>query len=382
MLVPVRGRAIDGGPAVLERELLRHLPAAAPTWRFVYLAARHDPTAHELAAGHGGVTVLATTATAGLWWDQLVVPRIARRLGADVVFAAFSALAAAGPFARVLVLPGGDYFTVPEVLNLRNRLKWHLLRHLVLPRLDRAICLSERHRADVAAATGLPPERLVTVSPGISPCFRPLAPAQARAHIRARFGLAGPYLLFVGHLFPNKGLETALAALARIAPAYPHRLVVVGGIRWGSRSVAELARAAGVGHRVLALGPLPQEELPVLYAAADALLMPSRYESFGFAAAEALACGCPAILSTAGALPEVGGAAALYAPPGDSEAWAQRLRELLNNPALAERLRRAGPKQVAHFRWELAARRLATVLAEVVAARALPSGVRLGVHPS
>ncbi len=382
MLVPVRGRAIDGGPAVLERELLRHLPAAAPTWRFVYLAARHDPTAHELAAGHEGVTVLATATPAGLWWDQLVVPRIARRLGADVVFAAFSALAAAGPFARVLVLPGGDYFTVPEVLNLRNRLKWHLLRHLVLPRLDRVICVSQRHRADVAAATGLPPERLVTVHPGISPRFRPLPLEQARAQVGTRFGIQGPYLLFVGHLFPNKGLETALAALARIAPAYPHRLVVVGGIRWGSRSVAELARAAGVGSRVYALGPLPQAELPALYAAADALLMPSRYESFGFAAAEALACGCPAILSTAGALPEVGGAAALYAPPGDSEAWAQRLRELLSEPALARRLREAGPKQVARFRWGLVARRLATVLAEVVAARAVPSRARLEAHPS
>ncbi len=378
VLVPVRGRVIAGGPAVLERELLRHLPAAAPGWRWILLAAAGDPTARELAAAApaGSVRVVTVAARPGLVWDQLLVPRLARRLGADAVFSAFSALPAHGPFARVLVIPGGDYFVVPDVLDLRNRLKWHLLRHLVLPAAHRVICLSERHRRDVLAATGLPPERLVAIHPGISDRFRPRDPAAARARLRARFGLEGRWLLFVGHLFPNKGLETLLAALARLRDAPSLRLVVAGGVRWGGYDVAALARHHGVAERVVALGPVPQAELPTLFVAAEALVVPSRYESFGFVAAEAMACGCPVVLSTGGALPEVGGDAALYFPPGDDRTLAARLRALLGDADLRARLRRAGPERARRFRWSRTARATVQVLAEAMAPRTAAVGVR------
>ncbi|GBD42020.1 D-inositol 3-phosphate glycosyltransferase [bacterium HR39] len=384
VLVPVRGRVLSGGPATFEQGLLRHLPAAAPGWTFVYLGARGDPTADELAAASGAanVRVATTRMRPGVLWDHLAVARWARRVRADAVFHAFAGCPAFGRFARVVVLPGSDHLLMPELLDLRTLLRGRVFDHTMLPFADRAICLTERHRRDFLARAHFPPQRTAVVPPGVDPLFRPQNPHVARAQVRGRFGIEGPYFLFVGHLFPNKRIETALAALARVARDLPHRLVVAGGRRWKTRDVRELAAAFGVAERVVAPGPLPRGELPALYAAAEALLVPSFYESFGFVAVEAMACGCPVIASTGGALPEVVGDAGLLFPVDDVEALASCMREVAGNPALREELRRRGLARASRFTWERAAARVVELIAQAVAERTgthRPAPARSGV---
>jgi glycosyltransferase involved in cell wall biosynthesis len=80
-------------------------------------------------------------------------------------------------------------------------------------------------------------------------------------------------------------------------------------------------------------------------------VFPSRYEGFGLPAVEALACGCPLVLADTSSLPEVGGEAAHYFPPGDDRALAEILRSLLESESLRTSMRQIGFEQAAKFTW-------------------------------
>ena len=149
-------------------------------------------------------------------------------------------------------------------------------------------------------------------------------------------------LLFVGRLTPIKGLETLLRALAALRSdglaAARLTLLVVGGTKGDSGDGAHLRRLAqdlGVAPWVDFRGPQPQDALPDYYAAADLCLMPSRYESFGMVALEAMASGVPVIASRAGGLAVTvqDGVTGRLVPEGDVAALARAITGLLADDA-------------------------------------------------
>ena len=101
-----------------------------------------------------------------------------------------------------------------------------------------------------------------------------------------------------------------------------------------------------------------------LYRAAEVFVYPSHAEGFGLPVLEAMACGTPVVTSTAEALREVAGGAALFADPGDPAAFAGAIEQVLDDPATRARLRAAGIAQAAKFSWETCARGTAAVLRE------------------
>jgi glycosyltransferase involved in cell wall biosynthesis len=103
-----------------------------------------------------------------------------------------------------------------------------------------------------------------------------------------------------------------------------------------------------------------------LYGGADALCYPSRYEGFGLPPLEAMACGCPVLVSRSSSLPEVVGDAGLLLPPDDSGAWAHALSKLLSAPAVSARWRARGPERAARFSWAQAARETLAVYEECI----------------
>jgi glycosyltransferase involved in cell wall biosynthesis len=139
--------------------------------------------------------------------------------------------------------------------------------------------------------------------------------------------------------------------LLRAAARLPYGLLFVGRDIWGTDPTARLAAQHGWDWAHFA-GYVPDAELPDVYAAASAFAYPSLYEGFGIPPLEAMACGTPVVASTAGALPEVLGDAALLVDPYDEEALAGALEA-----AVADRgeLRRRGLQRAAHFTWERAA---------------------------
>jgi glycosyltransferase involved in cell wall biosynthesis len=232
-------------------------------------------------------------------------------------------------------------------------------------RARRIIAVSEQTRRDLIGLLSVPPHKIVVAHNGVDPCFRPLPPGPQMEALRAELDLPTRFVLHVGTLEPRKNLVRLIEAYRLLVSHRPHLrtvgLVLAGRKGWRYQPILEAAERAGsAGGRVLLLDYVLEENLPLLYNMAEVFAYPSLYEGFGLPAAEALACGVPALVSAGGALAEVVGDAALAVDPRSVHNIASGLERLLEDDELRARLSAAGPRQVARFTWQTAAR---TVLA-------------------
>jgi glycosyltransferase involved in cell wall biosynthesis len=176
------------------------------------------------------------------------------------------------------------------------------------------------------------------------------------AAVRARYGLPDRYLLFVGTVEPRKNLTRLLAAFESIhADGLTDGLVIVGKRGWLYGDFFARLEESPLREAVLFPGYVPDGDLPAFYAGAQALILPSVYEGFGLPVLEAMACGTPAVASSAPSIPEIGGDAALYFDPLDVEAMVGAIRRLLRDASLRDEMRRRGLAQATQFSWQRAA---------------------------
>jgi glycosyltransferase involved in cell wall biosynthesis len=209
------------------------------------------------------------------------------------------------------------------------------------------------------AALGMPEEKIRVHYAGVDRGrFRPVD----RAAEKARLGLAGPVLVTPGALIPVKGQLAAIEALAQVPEA---TLLVVGDGPERTKLEAQAARL-GLAERVRFLGSRPHAELPALFGAADAMVLPSEREGLANVWLEALACGTPLVISDVGGAREV-----LDRPeagrlvPREAGAIAAAVRELLAHPPDPRTVRAAAER----FSWERNAAELLDHLAGVSAER-------------
>lgn len=247
-----------------------------------------------------------------------------------------------------------------------------------LRRADRLLADSHYTRACLERHLGIDPARIAVVHLGIdAERFRPLPVPVA---FRARYNLADDrrYLIYVGSEDPRKNLSTLFQSLAMVRRALPAvELLKVGRAHFDSerRRLLDLAASLGIRAAVRFLDDVPDEDLPLLYNTADACVMPSLYEGFGFPVLEALACGTPVIATDAASLPELLGDAGLLVTPGPEAAslLADAIGRVLTDHGLALSLRRAAPRRAAEFSWGATTR---DTLGQYRLARMLPAGGR------
>jgi len=209
------------------------------------------------------------------------------------------------------------------------------------------IAVSEATRRELRAKFGALANRVETIPNGVDERLRAEVDADSLAAGLRRLGLEPGYLLFVGNPKPHKNLPLLLEAHARLrARREAPPLVLAGG------AAPDPAPPA-----VRALGEVSDEDLPLLYRGALAVVVPSLWEGFGLPAAEAMASGTPVVASNRGALPEVVGDAGLLFDPEDAESLVAAIGRLVTDPALARRLAVAGRERSLRFSWTESARR-------------------------
>ena len=120
---------------------------------------------------------------------------------------------------------------------------------------------------------------------------------------------------------------------------------------------------------IFTTGFVAEEDLPLLYRAAEVFVYPSLHEGFGLPPLEAMACGCPVLCSNRGALGEVTGDAALMVDPEDTGELTAQLTRLASEPPLREALRAAGLKQAKLFHWQRTATATLNVYARALTAQ-------------
>lgn len=196
--------------------------------------------------------------------------------------------------------------------------------------------------------------------PGLEPAFNKKYSQQEQQTFTQRHNLPNSYLLSVATLEPRKNLNGLLDAYTQldtsIQQQYP--LVIVGAKGWEASHFYKRLQQLHKQGRVQLLGYLPQQEMPLLYAAAKMLIYPSLYEGFGMPVLEAMAQQTPVITSNCSSLPEVAQGAACLVDPHDTAALAQTITELLNNPVLQQQLIQKGLQRSQQYSWENSAQRM------------------------
>ncbi len=217
--------------------------------------------------------------------------------------------------------------------------------------------------------------KVVVIPPGVDLChFYPIPVDEAREFIKIPVGHC--MLLFVGRIEPLKGLESLIKAIAimraRIDPE-PSRfcLEVIGGnpdlnpqtVDSEMARLQMLRKQYDLQDLVIFLGQKDQATLPYYYSAANAVVVPSQYESFGMVALEAMACGAPVVASQVGGLAFLvqDGVTGFTVPVDDPEALANRLLQLVCDKELRAKLGKQAADFAKQYGWEQIARRITEV---------------------
>jgi glycosyltransferase involved in cell wall biosynthesis len=205
-------------------------------------------------------------------------------------------------------------------------------------------------------------DRLRVIYPGISRVFSPQTPPGGASG-------AAPYVLYVGSEQIRKNLPRLVSAVA-IARQYIPELhfVKVGGHQTPSGRAAFLAALhhEGLEGQTRILDDVSDSELAGLYRTAAVTVLPSFEEGFGFPPLEAMACGCPAIVSNRGSLPEVTGGAALVVDPMDVRGLAEAIRRVVSDSELQADLTARGIARASSFTWDRAAAQYENVYDEAL----------------
>jgi len=309
----------------------------------------------------------AASRTRRILFQQVELPRLARRLGLQVLHGP----AYVTPIARTVPTIASIYdlmvYLYPALCAASNRLHYRSVLSRSAPRCHRVVVPSHAVARSVEDVLGIVRERVVVAHLGIDARFVPPRRDIDPQAERKRLGLPDRYLLYVGNIEPKKGLDTLCRALAvaRRDLGLSVPLVIAGKRAWGLAGLDTLIHELGLRDAVLFTGYVPAEELPLVYGLADAFVFPSVYEGFGLPPLEAMACGAPVIASDAGALPEVTGDAVLRVPSGDVRALADAMWRLCEDRDLRACLSARGTRQAARFSWRNHAELVHNVYAEV-----------------
>jgi glycosyltransferase involved in cell wall biosynthesis len=302
-----------------------------------------------------------------LWWEQAGVLLAGRRARIDLLHSPYWTNPLWSPWPTVVTVHDVIQLVLPEYRMLARQRVYFALVTRALRHATAIITVSERSRQDLVRTVGVPIERVFVVENAIPEHLGPVRESAALEAVRARYGLAEPFVLYLG----GNDLRKNLGRLIRAYAGLPQSLragfqLVVAGRQWPhdhplypdpKRTVREL----GLGDRVVFTGGVPEEEKATLLSAATVFAFPSLYEGFGLPVLEAMACGTPVLTANGSSLPEVTGDAALLVDPTSVEAIGEGLRGLLESPERRRDLSERGIERAKQFRWSRVAARTVEV---------------------
>ena len=227
-----------------------------------------------------------------------------------------------------------------------------------ISRADVVFSVSEATQNDVRRFYPGKKDLRVTYN-SVDPIYKPCDKVFARKYLSDKFGLRKPFLFDVATLEPKKNLPTLFRAFKKLKVDHgiEHQLVIAGGKGWKDSLIYQTyAELDFQSDEVVFLGYVENEDLKMLYNAADVFVFPSLWEGFGIPPLEAMNCGCPVVVSNIPALTEVVGDCGLKADPFDHEKIADLIKKFLDSPSLRNEFILKGLERSKKFSWSQSAR--------------------------
>lgn len=308
----------------------------------------HDELANELnVVEHGKMT--------GHLWEQLELPVFLRKMGSPLLISPANS-SPLGYDNKVVVIHDVSFLRNPRWFS---RKFFYYYRFVVAKASRQALKIitpSEFSKKEVSHLLCIPEDKIEVVYGAASS-----EPGNDNREITSR---SGRYMLAVSSLDPRKNFDNLIAAF--IASGIKDiRLIIVGHMSGIFRN-KKLSEAVGKNPDIIFTGYISDQELFDLYRKAELFIYPSLYEGFGIPPLEAMACGCPVVVSRASSLPEICGNAAVYVDPLDVDDMKRAICEIVGNSKLRQELIIKGKERVKSFSWNDSAKRLLNIIRGVV----------------
>lgn len=360
-----------GGIWTYVHHLMREMPALDPTIEYALFTNRENATAFDFGSAANvhpvACSINASRRAVRLAYEYSVLPVRARWEHVDVLFSP--------SFTTPLRLGYRSVLTIHDVQHEDLRadnpsLEQTVFRHIFRRAAQSAthiLTVSEHAKRRIVACYNVPPERVAVTPESADPVYFIPVSTDEIARVRSAYGLRAPYILAVGQIHPHKNLNALIDAFVTLRQTHGStaQLVLVGAFKGAAVALQQRIRAEGLASEVILTGWVPDADLPALYQGAIVYVLPSRYEGFGVPVLEAMASGTPVITTTATALPEVAGDAALLVGPDDGAGLVTALRRVLDDEALRTELIGRGAARARHFSWQETARGTLAVLQQV-----------------
>lgn len=358
MRLAVDARELEGHPTGVGR-VLSGLLGAWPHEDELLLIARRPLALPGIAARHSTLLHPGVLPLPGTLWEQLVLPDVVARAGADLLISPAYGMPWNTPCPTVVGMHDCACFELADEFRPRERIRRQWQARIAARRAEFLFMGSEFAAAQARHYLDVDPSRLLVLPYGVTSEFRP--PARERIEeIAQRYGLGGRTVLFVGAHLQRRMLPALAGAVERLARARPDlRLALVG-------RKPDAERLPGLDlppDRLIWLGWVDDADLPAIYAAATVVAYPSTYEGFGLPVLEGLACGTPVVTSAAGSLSEIYPGRAWIVPDDRPEEWERALATLLDSPAERERMTAVAQPWAASRDWSAASAALRERLA-------------------
>ena len=353
-----------GGIKVHSHNLLNEMLTQNIKHEFVLLY--RDPKLIGTYSDKAHVREIRIKAPSIFLWDQMAVRFAEKREKLDLIFNPKSSVPLTAMCKTVYVCHGLQW----AVVSLRKPWTDHISHKYLIPhyarKADAIIAVSETTRQNVIEYLGVDEGRVHTVHLGVDEIFREPIQQETLERTRQLYKLPKRFLLYVGQIYPAKNFGRLLQAYAKVGPQLGLSLVIAGEHRYYCNHELALIDELGISNWVVRPGWIGHDTLPVFYALAEALLLPSLYEACPSPPIEAMASGCAVLTSDRYGMKEVVDEAGLFVDPEDLESIANGIHKIITDHNLKQQLINAGRKRAQHFTWQKCAQQTLAVMETVL----------------
>lgn len=280
-------------------------------------------------------------------WTQFVLPfKVGKN---DIVYHPFQYLSLFSRAKQIITIHDFIPLYYPEVAK-HQYYYYKFIMPILLKKAYKVICISENTKNDVLKFYNIYSDKLVKIYNGYD---RELFNVNnVREDILEKYNITRPYFIAVGAGYSHKNLETALNAFSEIVNKFDSEFVIVGKDSNYILKLKELVKKLHIEKQVKFIGYVPDEDLPTLYNKSKAFVYPTLYEGFGLPILEAMACETVVLTANNSSLPEVYGDAALDFDAKDEKEIVNKMKLVLTDSKLREKLIELSKKQIAKFTWD------------------------------
>ena len=301
-----------------------------------------------------------------LIWDQIGVPWVVRKEKIDIIFNPKYSLPLLANCPTVFVCHGLDWYLMPWGSKKGDVINHKYLFPKYAAKAASIIAVSNTAREHLIEFLNVDGERVNTVYLGIHESYRQEIDPAELEKIEKQYKLPEKFFLYAGQIYPPKNFGRLLQAYAKIGPRLGIYLVIAGEHRWLCDEELEMIDSLGISKWVIRPGWIDNKILRYFYSKAQALVLPSLYESFGLPIIEAMGSGCPVVTSNRFGTKELAEGAAVLVDPENVDSIAEGMEEIATDKKLQIELIKKGYKRAIEFSWEKCAEKTLKVLEQTV----------------